>query len=262
MKKRINKILSYTLFTSLVFLGYQVLLISQTEEDYKVLSQANKAYVEGNFQTAVEKYETLINSGLSSADLYYNLGNSYYRVGNYKAAILNYERAKLLKPNDENILTNLEFSERYVQDKIEDVPKFFLVRWIDAFTNMFSEKTWAIISILTFISFLLLIILFLFSKTLIIRKISFYFGVITIFLSLVSFYSSYRQNTKLTNHNTAIVFSPAVTVKSSPLENGTDLFIIHEGLKVIITDSSDGWKEIKLSDGKVGWLPAETIVVI
>jgi SH3-like domain-containing protein len=78
-------------------------------------------------------------------------------------------------------------------------------------------------------------------------------------LSILGYYSSDKQTKKLTSHSTAIIMSPSVTVKSSPDKNGTDLFIIHEGLKVSIIGRSQGWKEIKLSDGKVGWLPDETI---
>jgi len=262
MKNAIHKIAIITIYSTLFFSLQETNLSAQTAEDYKLLKQANKAYTDGQFQKAVEMYEKLVNAGFSAEELYYNLGNAYYRVGDYKAAILNYERAKLLDPDNEDIETNLEFSQRYVQDKIETVPRFFLMDWLDDFNNLFSEKGWAVLSIITFIGCLLLVISFLFTKSFSIKKLSFYFSVIVLFISLVSFYNSYRQNYKATHHNTAIVFSPAVTVKSSPHEGGTDLFIIHEGLKVTITDSAEGWKEIKLSDGKVGWLPGESIVQI
>ena len=48
--------------------------------------------------------------------------------------------------------------------------------------------------------------------------------------------------------------APSVTVKSTPNQSGTDLFILHEGRKVIIKDNTmKEWKEIKLEDGNVGW---------
>jgi len=262
MKSTLYKISKYSLLTFILLVIVSVELSAQTEDDYFLLKQANKAYTEGEFQKAVEIYEKLVNTGYSAGELYYNLGNAYYRVGDYKSAILNYERAKLLMPDNENILINLEYSQRFVQDKIETVPKFFLVSWVEAFVNLFSEKAWSIISIFCFIAFLTAVILFLFTKTLLIRKLSFYISFLSIFISIVTFYSASKQNQKVNQHNTAIIFSPAVTVKSSPNESGTDLFIIHEGLKVTIIGRSSGWKEIKLSDGKVGWLPDESIVEI
>jgi SH3-like domain-containing protein len=58
------------------------------------------------------------------------------------------------------------------------------------------------------------------------------------------------------------VFCPRVTVKSSPSQSGTDLFLIYEGLKVEITQKIDKWNEIKLADGNKGWLPDSCIVKI
>jgi uncharacterized protein YgiM (DUF1202 family) len=54
--------------------------------------------------------------------------------------------------------------------------------------------------------------------------------------------------------------STSVNVKSTPSENGTDLFVIHEGTKVTIIDPTmKGWKEIRLDDGKKGWIPTGSI---
>ena len=46
-------------------------------------------------------------------------------------------------------------------------------------------------------------------------------------------------------------------------QSGTSLFILHEGRKVSIKDDSmKEWKEIRLEDGKVGWVPASAIEAI
>lgn len=61
-----------------------------------------------------------------------------------------------------------------------------------------------------------------------------------------------HQKDRLINRSDAIIMTPSVTVKSTPNESGTDLFIIHEGRKVSIKDNSmKEWKEIKLEDGNV-----------
>ncbi len=262
MKSIIQTTIKSVLVILAIQFAFSAKLSAQTDDDYFLLEQGNKAYTAGKFEDAVKIYQKLVNAGYSSGELYYNLGNAYYRTGDYKSAILNYERAKLLMPDDENILTNLEYSQRFVQDKIETVPKFFLVDWANSFIDMFTEKIWATISIFCFILFLAGVIAFLFTKILTLRKLSFYVGILAIFISILAFYSAGKQKQRITQHNTAIVFSPAVTVKSAPNENGTDLFIIHEGLKVTITSRSNGWKEIKLSDGKVGWLPDDSVVEI
>jgi hypothetical protein len=58
----------------------------------------------------------------------------------------------------------------------------------------------------------------------------------------------------------AIIMDPSVTVRSTPSTSGTELFILHEGKKVIIKDDSmKDWKEIEIEDGNIGWLPASAI---
>ena len=58
--------------------------------------------------------------------------------------------------------------------------------------------------------------------------------------------------------------APSVTVKSTPNQSGTDLFILHEGRKVIIKDNTmKEWKrKLKLEDGNVGWVPTNVIEII
>ena len=72
-----------------------------------------------------------------------------------------------------------------------------------------------------------------------------------------------KQKNKVQNHGSAIIMTPSVTIKSTPNESGTDLFIIHEGKKVMIKDNTmKEWKEIQLEDGNAGWVPVSVIEVI
>lgn len=74
---------------------------------------------------------------------------------------------------------------------------------------------------------------------------------------------AFQQKIRLTNRDEAIVLSPSVTVHSTPSDSGTSLFILHEGHKVEIKDDSmREWKEIRLEDGKVGWVSSSAIEVI
>ncbi|HSH19797.1 MAG TPA: hypothetical protein VLA03_05070, partial [Draconibacterium sp.] len=126
----------------------------------------------------------------------------------------------------------------------------------------YSSDTWSYISISAFIIFLILIGLFIFSRIVAVRRISFLTGIIVLIFSGFTFSFASKQKKKIVERKNAIVFCPRVTVKSSPSQTGTDLFLIYEGLKVEITDSVNTWKEIKLADGNEGWLPDSCIVKI
>ncbi len=74
--------------------------------------------------------------------------------------------------------------------------------------------------------------------------------------------ASQQREFKLT-HQSGIITTPAVTVKSTPSESGNDLFVLHEGAKVRILDGSmRDWCEVSIADGKVGWLPKSAFDVI
>ena len=59
----------------------------------------------------------------------------------------------------------------------------------------------------------------------------------------------------LENHKGAIIISPSVNVKKTPTVSGNDAFVIHEGTRVDITDTSiKDWYSVRLADGRDGWI--------
>ncbi len=248
---------------------FAVLLVSfvslslNAQENYNQLwEKANAYYTTEDYQQAISNYEQILATGHESAKLHFNLGNAYYKAGNINQAILNFERAKLLAPNDENIDFNLKLANQFVVTSIEPLPLPFFLRWRTSVINMYSSDTWSYISIASFILFLILIGLFIFSRIVMVRRISFLTGIFILIFSGFTFSFASKQKKKIVERNHAIVFCPRVTVKSAPAQTGTDLFLIYEGLKVQITDSINTWKEIKLADGNEGWLPDSCIVKI
>jgi len=235
----------------LFLLGGIIIAHAQPEN---LLKEANNLYTSNEFDKAIVAYEKIVNQGLESPELYFNLGNACYKKGELTKAILYYERAKLLAPNDEGIQFNLELVNQFVVDKIEPLPRPFFLKWGQSILNMFTSNGWAIISIITFILMLALAGLYVFASTMQLRKLSFMVAIVFLIISLLSFVLAGKQKAKLTHRNHAIIFSTTVTVKSSPDESGTDLFVIHEGLKVEIKEELGAWADIKLEDGNTGWV--------
>ena len=238
-----------------------VLYLNAQEAD-TLMEKGNNLFIEGKYQDAIDTYENILKLGYESSELYYNLGNSYYKQNIISRAILNYEKALQLSPNDDDIKYNLELCNRLVVDKIEKLPVFFITGWVRNVKNLFSSDFWAILSIVTFGLALIFISFYLYSKSIGLKKLSFWIGFIVIILSVISFIFSNQQKQKILSGNTAVVMSPSVTIKSSPDVSGTDIFVIHEGTKVRIEDKISDWNEIKLSDGSKGWLMADDIETI
>lgn len=219
----------------------------------------DSAYLRNDFRTAIQIYESLLEQG-ESAEIYYNLGNSYYKIDDIAHAILNYERALLLLPGNSDIRANLEIARAKTVDKVTPIPEIFFISWFKSLINCLSIDAWARLGITLFILFLACVTLFLSSKLVIVKKIGFVGSIILLIFIVLSNIFAAQQKKNLTIRNQAIVLEPSVVVRSTPSESGTSLFILHEGHKVEIKDNTmREWKEIRLEDGKVGWVPSMSV---
>jgi len=226
------------------------------------IAKADTLYAQGHYPQAASVYSGILKRGYESAGLYFNLGNAYYKSGQVTKAIINYERARLLAPNDDDIKYNLDLAQAHVVDNIQPLPEFFLTKWWHSIINTHSADEWGTQSMIAFFIFLIIFALFLFAQTVRRKKLAFWVSILALIWSGFTFSFASSQKSKLTHRNTAIITAPTVTVKGSPSETGTELFIIHEGLKVKLTDSLGTWKEIQLADGNKGWVQDSTMVRI
>ena len=226
------------------------------------LQAAANAYSKSDFAQATEIYENLLRTYGESAEVYYNLGNSYYKMNQIAPAILNYERVLLLNPGDKDTRFNLEIAKLQTVDKIEAIEPFFLTEWLQSLQNIYGTDTWSKISIASFILLISSLILFFFSRKIVLKKLGFYTGIVWLIFTIAANSFAYSQKQKLITRNTAIVFAPTVTIKSSPDNSGNDLFILHEGTKVSIKSKLGDWSEIQIADGNVGWIKNSDIEVI
>jgi len=249
-----------TLIIAILFISVPCTIFSQSPDE--IFHQGNKFYQDKDYNSAIKLYDSLNKIGYKSINLYFNLGNSYYKLKKYPAAILYYEKAKLLGGIQDDIEHNLNIANLNVVDKIEPLPQLFYIRWWNSFVNFYSSEVWAKISlVLLWISFSMIIV-FVFIAKINIRRVSFLLFLIIFLMTIFSTLIANKRYNYETSHDFAIVFTPIVYVKSAPDEESTDQFIIHEGLKVYLMDNIGDWQQIRLADGKVGWLKKDTIEII
>ncbi len=248
-----------TLILTLILVFFATLAHADFAED---LQNGNKFYAEKNYEKAKTEYEKVLLSGYESAALYYNLGNVYYRTKSVANAVYYYEKAALLAPGDEDIQVNLAFARNRIYDKITPNNKPALLRYYETLVRQFTSGNYAAISLLTFVFSLLAVALYLFSKSKKRKIIGFSAGIVFFIFAAISFVFSQKRYTEQTKLDTAIVFAESVSVKSAPDNSATELFIIHEGLKVGISEQQGNWTEIRLEDGRAGWLTATSLKVL
>jgi tetratricopeptide (TPR) repeat protein len=243
-------------------LSLAVNVSAQPTNAESLIESGNQAYSSADYNTAVSQYESVLRSGFESSVLYFNLGNAYFKLNNIPASILYYEKAAKLDPTDENIQFNLALANSRIIDKMEPLPEFFLRTWYKSGMHLFSSDQWAHIGLVCFILALGGLALFIVSGLVFLRKIAFWSVILLLGMMTISLIFSWGEYRDYSKHDSAIIFTPTVTVKSSPTDTSVDLFVIHEGTKVFITDLVEGWSEVRLANGNVGWVKTETFRAI
>jgi tetratricopeptide (TPR) repeat protein len=245
-----------------IFIGITLAALSGTAvlaNPDSLFSEGNKAYTAGDFEKSVNNYNAVAAKGFESDELYLNLGNAYYKMRNYPKAILCYERALLIDPGNEKVQHNLAKAQMFTVDKINQIPEFLITGWLNHFIMIFRTNTWALISMITFVLSIIGFLGYFLSMSMLLKRSGYYSGTFFLVIALLSFYLSYKSKNIIISGNGAIVISPTITVKGEPNSSSSDLFIIHEGTKVYIMDVIDDWNEVKLADGKTGWLRKKDI---
>lgn len=222
-----------------------------------LFTQANAQYAEGNYGEAAIGYEQILVES-PSAEVYYNLGNAYFKQGELAQSILAYERALRLDPSNKDAKYNLHFAQSRIIDNIEDTQSFFLSNWLKAIRNVCTLQAWMILSIALFFITLIGFFVFAFSHIVWLRKTAFYMSIIAVVISIIACLNASSLYQRDTKRAEAIITQGIVNAKSSPDRSGTDLFTMHEGTKVKITEIIGDWCCIHVGN-YIGWIPLSNL---
>ena len=234
---------------------YLFLLISSFSFASQALfTEANDLYNQEKYKEAIVKYESLINLDIVDESVYYNLANACYKEENFASAILNYERALRLNPSSEDIKYNLALANQHIIDQIEALPKFWLSDFYSSMVQSFHSDTWGLILNILLLAMLAALILFFIGNKSSMKKMAMTLSLVLFTLSILTYLFGNSQYQVDKTCNYAIVFEQNVYVKNAPSAQSSDAFILHEGTKVMILDNVNEWANIKLADGKKGWI--------
>ncbi len=233
---------------------------TDTNIDTTTFVYGNVMYEKGEYTKSIQIYETLLSQNGPSATLYYNLGNCYYKINKLGLSVLNYERALMYDGRNEDIKYNLELANLRIRDKIEPINETLITIWSRDFIKIFSVHSWAFFCILFLWIALAGFVIYRYSKKRNFQQYGFWGFAVSLLFFVITFISAVGRNNYDNNYQFAIVMAPSSIVKSEPNESSTNMFLIHEGLKVQLLESDNNWTEIKMPDGNVGWLKNEDIV--
>ena len=228
----------------LVSLASFATAVEKMSDPNRIFIEAQQAYDAEEIDTAIEKYQALLGSGLADPTIFFNLGNAYYRNGELGQAMLNYQRAAHLSPSDPDIAANINFTAQRTGANIPQLPLQ------QKFASLLSTGTWASLATLGFWAAALMLILRLYFPRLKqqLGTIAIYCLFLTVLAAVgTSLKHSYDTQTRL------VTLATEVKALFAPLENSTAHFSLPEGSIATFVEKSGSW--IRIQSGKEsGWI--------
>jgi tetratricopeptide (TPR) repeat protein len=239
-------------------ISIQFLLYSEKDIN-EIFKLANEKYKKGNYNEAIELYESIIKKGVKNGYIFYNLGNAYFKNNQLGKAILNYERAKLFLPYDKDVNFNLKFANNLTKDKFTEKEISPFIKILLFFYNLFDINS---LTLILYFLFLLIIAHFFvkwFVKNTFIRELNYKvikfllsIFLILLFILIIKIYSN-------ENISYGIVTASETQIRSGPGEEYTVIFVLHEGTKLMLHNKSGDHIQVTLPNDYSGWIKLKDI---
>jgi len=231
-------------------------LVAHGEETPGALSLAKQHYDNGDYDNALAIYTGLCKDGIESGPIYFNAGNCYLQKGeNTGKAIFFYEMARRLMPRDPDLSVNLRYARSLMKqaDPFSAEP-FILTILKSAFDGFTLGETFIIWNIAYF-GFAILFLLSLFVGA--VRRPLVIAAIILLCLTLVSIIPI--KNKIAHTERAGFIITPTAEARLEPFEDAALKFTVYEGNQVRVLKTTKKWYKIKCPDGKIGWIPIESL---
>jgi|SRR5699024_7938726 len=242
-------------FYTIVFL-FAITLQAQEKE---LFDEATQFYADENYEAAINNYEKILNSGKTSAEVFFNLGNAHFKLNQLGPSIYYYNKALQLNPTDEETLNNLAFAEEKTIDAIDESPLTGWQGFVNNLISTFNFNTWAVLAIVFSALFMIFGVIYYFTPKAMIKRLLFSLSGLSFILMILSVVFAYQQLNIQQSKRFAIIFAAETKVHAEPNHNSPESFRLHEGTKVRILDNFNGYTQIELQDNSKGWLKEEVL---
>jgi len=220
-----------------------------------IFKKANNFYKRGMYQKALDSYKLIEENAYKSSELYYNMANTYAKLNKFGYAILYYEKSLLLNPNNGDAQYNLNIVNKKNIDKIINEAGKAEMAGVNEIYN-FLRGLYTPFLIYVFVIFWIPVWLILIFKKFGKFKSNAYtfLAILFVLVSMFNLILIAGNYYALNEIKLGVAVISEINVIDGPDESYKEIFKIHEGLKVRITDERENWYRIMLPNGNVGWV--------
>lgn len=222
------------------------------------LDEGNSYLKKGEYDEAIQSYESILEEGYVGHELFFNLGTAYSKKGNIPLAILNFEKALRMKPLDAATKQQLVQLNLKLQDKPVIYDDSGLLAFFNKVQFSMGIDAWALLSI--FLMMLVPTVIFISYKfkTLKSRKIIFMSSILWFLLSGFSVVMARNNYHYKYLHTEGIVMPESAVIYDKSNTSSKIKFSVHQGTKLEISDSTDQMFEVEYSSDN-GWILREAV---
>ena len=215
---------------------------SRTGDD--MFAKANTAFAAGQFKSAIQQYQEVVQSGEWSANLFYNLGNAYFRDGDFGRAILNYERALQLDRNHPEADANLRIA-RDQTHALELAPAP-----LENYLNFVGAKSFAIVAAILFWGTIILLIL---------RRRKVVWMTIGLLLTASCGFAAYKLESGTRGQAVAVIVGDNVEARVATADSAKSVLALPPGSEVVILQERGDWSYAALPNDLRGWISTKAV---
>jgi tetratricopeptide (TPR) repeat protein len=237
-----------------------VLLVSQAAAQADEFAMANEFYQKKDYSSAVRLYLSVLNQGVESANLYFNLGNACFKDGDLGHAVFYYLRARRLSPDDQDIVHNLEFVRQFSRVQMEGVELNPIRTFFAGLVESHRLNTLAWLSSTFFVLFILVLcVRYGLGFSNFVVRIG---AVVSLVLLLVSSgLTTFKyRNDYLTRR--AVIITEDANVHTGPSEQSDVELEGAPGLTVQIISETVDYYDVLFENKRRGWIKKDQVAVL
>lgn len=215
-------------------------------------NQAEELFGLQEYDKALSIWYGMIESGKSSAGIFYNIGLAESQLHNTPKAMLGFEKALRLKPTKNAIQLAIAEERKKIQDATIPVEPFFLNEWYKAVVTLLRPGYWSFLG-LGLMGLVIFSLLRANQKIKTEKRQLHRYKIPLVVLGALFVLTGWLSYREIFRENEAII-TKSCQVRQAPASDSPETRTLYPGEKILMTDSIGEWYQVQLLNLDAGWL--------